>query len=158
MAFSGITKLIQNLTAKSTVADTDNFIFGASDIFRITFANLRKALGIDELNANTIIPVIYETGFSDSRNDLTSYVIKKGNSFHLTINAASSADFTYGFTDVCTLPEGYRPQRKIMGICSLGTNMWNQTGFGTFIVDPNGAVSIATSNTGMKNARFNCSF
>ena len=45
MAFSGITKLIQNLTAKTTVADTDNFIFGGSDIFRITFANLVKAIG-----------------------------------------------------------------------------------------------------------------
>ncbi len=52
MGFSGITKLIQSLTAKTTLSDADSFIFGGSDMFRITVANLKNALGITKLNTD----------------------------------------------------------------------------------------------------------
>lgn len=50
MAFSGIGKLIKDLVT-GTPADTDYFAFGNTDLKKVSFPNLKKALGIDALNS-----------------------------------------------------------------------------------------------------------
>lgn len=50
MAFSGIGKIIKDLVT-GTPADTDYFAFGNTDLKKISFPNLKKALGIDALNS-----------------------------------------------------------------------------------------------------------
>lgn len=45
MAFTGIGKLIKDLVT-DTPADTDYFVFGNSDIKKITLPNLKKVLGV----------------------------------------------------------------------------------------------------------------
>lgn len=50
MAFTGIGKLIKDLVT-GTPADTDYFAFGNTDLKKVSFPNLKKALGIDALNS-----------------------------------------------------------------------------------------------------------
>lgn len=50
MAFTGIGKLIKNLVT-GTPADTDYFAFGNTDLKKVSFPDLKKALGIDALNS-----------------------------------------------------------------------------------------------------------
>ena len=50
MAFTGIGKLIKDLVT-GTPADTDYFTFGNTDLKKVSFPNLKKALGIDALNS-----------------------------------------------------------------------------------------------------------
>lgn len=50
MAFTGIGKLIKDLVT-DTPADTDYFAFGNTDLKKVSFPNLKKALGIDALNS-----------------------------------------------------------------------------------------------------------
>ena len=50
MAFTGIGKLIKNLVT-GTPADTDYFAFGNTDLKKVSFPNLKKALGINALNS-----------------------------------------------------------------------------------------------------------
>lgn len=45
MAFSGVVKLIKELVT-GTPADTDYFVFGNSDMKKITLPNLKKVLGV----------------------------------------------------------------------------------------------------------------
>lgn len=54
MAFSGIGKLIKDLVT-GTPADTDYFAFGNTDLKKVSFPNLKKALGIDALNSASIV-------------------------------------------------------------------------------------------------------
>ena len=51
-SFTGIIKTLQDLTAQTTAEDTDLIPIGTSVLKKITFANLRKALGVDALNSN----------------------------------------------------------------------------------------------------------
>lgn len=53
MAFTGIGKLIKDLVT-GTPADTDYFAFGNTDLKKVSFPNLKKALGIDTLNSSLI--------------------------------------------------------------------------------------------------------
>lgn len=56
MAFSGITKLISQLTESASASDTDNLIIGGSDAKKITFSNFKKAiLNISNLSSTTSI-------------------------------------------------------------------------------------------------------
>ena len=65
MAFSGITKLISQLTEVTSASDADNLIIGGSDTKKITFSNLKKSiLNISNLSATTSI--------SDSDNLIVS--------------------------------------------------------------------------------------
>lgn len=50
MAFTGIGKLIKDLVT-GTPADTDYFAFGNTDLKKVSFPDLKKALGIDTLNS-----------------------------------------------------------------------------------------------------------
>lgn len=50
MAFTGIGKLIKDLVT-GTPADTDYFAFGNTDLKKVSFPNLKEALGIDALNS-----------------------------------------------------------------------------------------------------------
>ena len=51
-SFTGIIKTLQDLTAQTTAEDTDLIPIGTSVLKKISFANLRKALGVDALNSN----------------------------------------------------------------------------------------------------------
>lgn len=53
MAFTGIGKLIKDLVT-GTPADTDYFAFGNTDLKKVSFPNLKKALGIDALNSSLV--------------------------------------------------------------------------------------------------------
>lgn len=44
--------LIKDLAAQTTLADTDYFIVGGADAKKITVAQMKEALGINELNTN----------------------------------------------------------------------------------------------------------
>ena len=54
-SFTGIIKTLQDLTAQTTAEDTDLIPIGTSVLKKISFANLRKALGVDALNSNLTI-------------------------------------------------------------------------------------------------------
>lgn len=45
--------LIKDLAAQTTLADTDYFIVGGADAKKITVAQMKEALGINELNTKT---------------------------------------------------------------------------------------------------------
>lgn len=51
-AFSGIVKLLSELTEQTTAADTDVMPIGATSPRKITIANLKEVLGINALNRN----------------------------------------------------------------------------------------------------------
>lgn len=44
--------LIQNLASQTTLSDSDYFIVGGADAKKITVAQMKEALGINELNGN----------------------------------------------------------------------------------------------------------
>ena len=56
-SFTGIIKTLQDLTAQTTAEDTDLIPIGTSVLKKITFANLRKALGVDALNSNMQVTI-----------------------------------------------------------------------------------------------------
>lgn len=49
--------LIKDLAAQTTLADTDYFIVGGADAKKITVAQMKEALGINELNTNLQYPL-----------------------------------------------------------------------------------------------------
>lgn len=52
MNFSGIVNLIKDLTEQTTAEENDYLPIGSTNLKKISFANLRRLLGIDELNRN----------------------------------------------------------------------------------------------------------
>ena len=58
-SFTGIIKTLQDLTAQTTAEDTDLIPIGTSVLKKISFANLRKALGVDALNSKIGIKTLY---------------------------------------------------------------------------------------------------
>ena len=85
MAFSGIGKLIKDLVT-GTPADTDYFAFGSTDLKKISFPNLKKALGIDALNsALTLKHAVSETsGAEFGYNFLLVESSNKNSTYHKT--------------------------------------------------------------------------
>lgn len=53
--------LIKDLAAQTTLADTDYFIVGGADAKKITVAQMKEALGINELNTNMEAQVYFDS-------------------------------------------------------------------------------------------------
>ena len=53
-SFTGVIKTLQDLATQTTAEDTDLIPIGTSVLKKISFANLRKALGVDALNSNKL--------------------------------------------------------------------------------------------------------
>lgn len=81
MAFTGIGKLIKDLVT-GTPADTDYFAFGNTDLKKVSFPNLKKALGIDALNS-AFRNYKLATGVNDSPQESYSYWINADNAILL---------------------------------------------------------------------------
>lgn len=127
MADSIITKLLTALTAKTSADDTDIIPVGSSDsnLFKMTFENLRKALlGDATLNtsAQTIIGAINEnkssintlnTNLAYSAQDIsnisgvTAYAYKSGHVVNFYIRDFGTA-ISVG-SKIATLPSGWIP-------------------------------------------------
>lgn len=73
MAFTGIGKLIKDLVT-GIPADTDYFAFGNTDLKKVSFPNLKKALGIDALNS-AFRDYKFATGVNDAPQESYSYWI-----------------------------------------------------------------------------------
>ena len=61
-SFTGVIKTLQDLAAQTTAEDTDLIPIGTSVLKKISFANLRKALGVDALNSNITPRKITQSG------------------------------------------------------------------------------------------------
>lgn len=143
MGFSGITKLIQNLTERAALSDTDSFIFGGNDMFRITVANLKNELGITKLNTDTGWVNIIGTSIASA--DLVAPSVgtpvryrKKGGVVYIN-GTFGLKNKTAGANKVLfTLPDGYR--------MSSGFYYFVNTSSGTvmsrYILNANGQVSL----------------
>lgn len=79
--------LIKDLAAQTTLADTDYFIVGGADAKKITVAQMKEALGIDELNTNM-------------KSLIWSYTVNAGS---ITVPANAS----YAFSGKAPSLEGY---------------------------------------------------
>lgn len=91
-AFSGIVKLLSELTEQTTAADTDIIPIGATSPRKITFANLRKALGLDR--------IVYS--FTNPYFDVR--IIKCGNVKHIQLAGFPKQALTSG--TLYTLADG----------------------------------------------------
>ena len=79
--------LIKDLAAQTTLSDTDYFIVGGADAKKITVAQMKEALGINELNTNM-------------KSLIWSYTVNAG-SITVPANAA------YAFSGKAPSLEGY---------------------------------------------------
>ena len=78
MAFTGIGKLIKDLVT-GTPADTDYFAFGNTDLKKVSFPNLKKALGIDALKSALLDKInVYTANIPSNPTNTTSIFIKTG--------------------------------------------------------------------------------
>ena len=79
MAFSGVGKFLSDLTAQTAATDTDLVPIGApGTLKKITFANLRKALGVDTINTSigtlTSLSTTTKTSLVDAINEIFTSV------------------------------------------------------------------------------------
>lgn len=94
MAFSGIVKLFKDWVT-GTPTDTDYFLFGNTDIKKITFANLRKALGIDALNSALVGFGFFERRYLCTADDPVSIDgVKYTNGKSVTISGIRSTNIS----------------------------------------------------------------
>ena len=95
--------LIKDLAAQTTLADTDYFIVGGADAKKITVAQMKEALGINELNtkitrignpyvlflgtftATTLNQMAYKTIQNLSNYHLIALKVKVGDATHLLV-------------------------------------------------------------------------
>lgn len=82
--------LISQLSAQTTLQDTDYFIVGGDDAKKITVAQMKEALGINTLNtkinANKVIDIIqYDANFGSVASDAST----GEKTFEITLDAAS---------------------------------------------------------------------
>lgn len=113
MAFSGIGKLIKDLVT-GTPADTDYFAFGNTDLKKVSFPNLKKALGIDALNsALEIVNAVNGTdGKSFNKNFLlisTNRTDDVNKSAYFEINDANRTQWN-------NIPTTFPPSGTILGL------------------------------------------
>lgn len=170
MADSIITKLLTALTAKTSADDTDIIPVGSSDsnLFKMTFENLRKALlGDATLNtsAQTIIGAINEN--KSSINTLNT---------NLTYSTLSLADtpwihaYKYGKvvtvhivdwgvavtvnSTMATLPSGWRPVYEGAWCNTFD----NQVGYVVITTDGSIQLQCSTGATSITYIRATCTF
>lgn len=135
--FTGIIKTLSELTEQTTAADTDVIPIGASSPKKITFANLRKALGIEKVPAvinvtNTTVgtPITGGLFYQKSQNGLVVVNIRLSN---VTLAATT-------VTPLFTLAEGYRPRVPINAVCVSWENVLQVQ------ITENGTVSLYSQN------------
>lgn len=77
MAFTGIGKLIKDLVT-DTPADTDYFAFGNTDLKKVSFPNLKKALGIDALNSALTLKTYLPESLGINKNTTLNQIVVDG--------------------------------------------------------------------------------
>ena len=138
MAFSGITKLINDLTEQTTIQDTDYMIIGGADAKKIKWTNIITKI------KNTIMSdsgnfALYGSGGSPVRYR------KIGNKVMIEGVVSPTKTLTSSATSIAmfTLPDGYRPTKAKYLVCPGSIkNSWLLT-----VSPTDGTVSVARYGT-----------
>lgn len=103
MAFTGIGKLIKDLVT-GTPADTDYFAFGNTDLKKVSFPNLKKALGIDALNSALTVKT---KTFTSPVGTGQGFAKKYGNVIVIDYEFRFTSNVTNWNTEVCKIPSEF---------------------------------------------------
>ncbi len=103
MAFTGIGKLIKDLVT-GTPADTDYFAFGNTDLKKVSFPNLKKALGIDALNSALSIKT---KALTSPVGTGQGFIKKYGNVIVIYYEFKFTSNVTTWDTEICKIPSGF---------------------------------------------------
>ena len=94
--------LIKDLAAQTTLADTDYFIVGGADAKKITVAQMKEALGINELNTNMEAEVYLETNW----NGLHIRVFRTMDGIFFGMRGSLTTTLTAGTDYTIPVPDG----------------------------------------------------
>lgn len=103
MAFTGIGKLIKDLVT-GTPADTDYFAFGNTDLKKVSFPNLKKALGIDALNSALAVKT---KAFTSPVGTWQGFAKKYGDVIVIYYEFRFTSNVTTWDTEVCKIPSDF---------------------------------------------------
>lgn len=103
MAFTGIGKLIKDLVT-GTPADTDYFAFGNTDLKKVSFPNLKKALGIDALNSALAVKT---KAFTSPVGTGQGFAKKYGDVIVIYYEFRFTSNVTTWDTEVCKIPSDF---------------------------------------------------
>lgn len=103
MAFTGIGKLIKDLVT-GTPADTDYFAFGNTDLKKVSFPNLKKALGIDALNSALAVKT---KAFTSPVGTGQGFAKKYGDVIVIYYEFMFTSNVTTWDTEVCKIPSDF---------------------------------------------------
>ena len=95
--FSGLVKVLSSLVS-GTPASDDCFIFGKTDLKKVTLSGLKNALGIDQINSDLIV-VSEQYNFTIPKSTLSSTGWKNVN--------ANKIEIPSGYEVVGILPRTY---------------------------------------------------
>lgn len=126
-AFTGIVKLLSELTEQTTAADTDVMPIGATSPRKITIANLKEALGIGALNRNLQVATYIPTKSGNISGNPS--VKQSGNVKVIKINTTTTLNMAVG-TDylLCTLAVAQRPDTDCIKYIAYGRLTISATG------------------------------
>lgn len=96
-SFSGLVKVLSSLVS-GTPANDDCFIFGKTDLKKVTLSGLKNALGIDQINSDLIV-VSEQYNFTIPKSTLSSTGWKNVN--------ANKIEIPSGYEVVGILPRTY---------------------------------------------------
>ena len=110
MAFSGVVKLIKELVT-GTPADTDYFVFGNSDMKKITLPNLKKVLGVtknqEDIKALNSALAVKTKAFTSPVGTGQGFAKKYGNVIVIYYEFRFTSNVTTWDTEVCKIPSDF---------------------------------------------------